>query len=169
MSSLIIALQHLVLPLLTQPGLRRLIMSSVYFWVACQVLHFLGVSVLIGVVGFFDIRLLGGMKHLSLSAAMDLMPWAIVAFLVNLVTGTIFLLGRPNIYVHAISLWAKLFFIILAGSNAVIFQLTLKEKALAIGPGDDTPISMKLVGATSPLAWFAVLYCGRMVPYLGTI
>jgi hypothetical protein len=27
---------------------------------------------------------------------------------------------------------------------------------------------MKVVGAVSLFAWFAVLYCGRMLPYLGT-
>ena len=27
---------------------------------------------------------------------------------------------------------------------------------------------MKVVGACSLVSWFAVLYCGRMLPYLGT-
>jgi hypothetical protein len=167
MVSFVVYLQHLVIPLLIHPRLAKLITSTVWFWVTCQTLHFMGVSVLIGVVGFFDIRLLGGWKRVPLGAAMDLMPWAIVAFVVNLITGSIFILGRPGIYAHSISLWFKLLFVILAGLNALFFQLTLKRKALELKPTEDTPVFMKLVGATSLFSWFAVLYFGRMVPYLG--
>jgi hypothetical protein len=163
----VVHLQHWVLPLLVHPKLINLIMSTVWFWVACQTLHFMGVAVLIGVVGFFDLRLIGFMKRVPLTAAMDLMPWAIVAFVVNLITGTVFILGRPGPYAHAVSMWFKLLFVILAGLNAIFFQIALKKKAIALGPGDDTPVSMKLVGATSLFLWFAVMYCGRMVPYLG--
>ncbi len=106
------------------------------------------------------------MKRISLSAAMDLMPYAIVAFLVNLVTGSVFLIGRPYTYIHASSLWAKLFFVMLAGANAIIFQFTLKDKVAEIGPGVDTTFPMKLVGATSLLSWCMVMYFARMVPYL---
>ena len=167
MPSFVVYLQHLVIPLLFHPKLIKLFTSTVWFWVTCQTLHFMGVGVLIGVVGFFDIRLMGGWKRVPLSAAMDMMPWAIVAFGVNLTTGTIFLLGRPGVYAHSVSLWFKLLFVILGGLNALIFRLTLKRKAFALRPGEDTPISMKLVGATSLIAWFTVLYFGRMVPYLG--
>jgi hypothetical protein len=27
---------------------------------------------------------------------------------------------------------------------------------------------MKVIGAVSLFSWFAVMYCGRMLPYLGT-
>jgi hypothetical protein len=167
MLSFVIHLQHLVLPFLIHPKLNKLIMATVWFWVMCQTLHFMGVSVLIGVVGFFDLRLLGFMKRVPMKAAMDLMPWAIVAFVVNLITGLVFIIGRPGIYAHAVSLWLKLLFVIFAGLNAIIFQFTLKDKAVTLGSGDDTPMAMKFVGATSLFSWFAVLYFGRMVPYLG--
>src|SRR6202012_2433537 len=111
-----------------------LITATIWFWVTCQTLHFMGVAVLIGVVGFFDLRLMGFMKRISLSAAMELMPWAIVAFVVNLITGTVFILGRPGPYAHAVSMWFKLLFVILAGLNAIVFQITLKKKAVTLGP-----------------------------------
>ena len=37
-----------------------------------------------------------------------------------------------------------------------------------MSPDTDTPPRMKFVGALSLFCWFAVLYCGRMLPYLGT-
>ena len=41
-------------------------------------------------------------------------------------------------------------------------------RALALVPGEDTTTSMKVVGGTSLLAWFIVLFLGRMLPYLGS-
>ena len=39
---------------------------------------------------------------------------------------------------------------------------------LAMDREADTPRALKIVGALSLFSWFAVLYCGRMLPYLGT-
>ena len=36
------------------------------------------------------------------------------------------------------------------------------------GSDADMPRAMKVVGACSLFSWFAVMYCGRMLPYLGT-
>ena len=46
--------------------------------------------------------------------------------------------------------------------------LTLHAAGMAMDPDADMPRTMKLVGACSLFSWFAVLYCGRMLPYLGT-
>jgi hypothetical protein len=50
----------------------------------------------------------------------------------------------------------------------MLFETTIGTRVLALGPGEDTPTSFKIVGAVSLFSWFAVLYCGRMLPYLGT-
>ena len=36
-----------------------------------------------------------------------------------------------------------------------------------MGPGQDTPLTLKLAGGVSLGSWFAVLYFGRMLPFLG--
>ncbi len=38
---------------------------------------------------------------------------------------------------------------------------------LALEPGADTPGAVKLIGLVSLVSWLAVLYCGRMLPFLG--
>jgi hypothetical protein len=43
----------------------------------------------------------------------------------------------------------------------------LSAKVLALEPGADTPRAVKMIGLVSLVAWFAVLYCGRMLPFLG--
>jgi hypothetical protein len=44
----------------------------------------------------------------------------------------------------------------------------LSQRALALSPDAAMPASLRAVGALSLFSWFAVLYCGRMLPYLGT-
>jgi hypothetical protein len=141
--------------------------ESPWLWPFCETLHFMALAVLVGVAGFFDVRLMGGLRSVPLSAISRFKPWAAGAFLVNLATGVVFFTGSAGQYVVNPIWWAKLFFIVLAGANAVLFETMLGSQARTIGPNDDTPWSFKLVGATSLVAWFAVLYCGRMLPFIG--
>ena len=46
--------------------------------------------------------------------------------------------------------------------------MRLSHSALALAPDADMPRTLKLVGGLSLFSWFAVLYCGRMLPYLGS-
>jgi hypothetical protein len=38
---------------------------------------------------------------------------------------------------------------------------------MSLGAGEDTPAAAKAIGAVSIFAWFAVLYWGRMLPFIG--
>jgi len=139
-----------------------------WLWPACETLHFIGLSLLIGGAGLFDLRLMGFMRRVPVSAVRDFMPYAIVGFVLNLVTGVAFFVMMPAQYAYSLTWYAKLLFIVIAGLNAMLFETTLGTRVLTLGPEEDTPTSFKVVGAVSLFSWFAVLYCGRMLPYLGT-
>lgn len=139
-----------------------------WMWPTCETLHFVGLSLLIGGAGVFDLRLMGFMRQVPVTAVRDFMPYAIIGFVTNLVTGIAFFVMMPAQYAFSLDWYAKLFFIVVAGLNAMLFETTLGARVLELGPGEDTPTSFKIVGAVSLFAWFAVLYCGRMLPYLGT-
>lgn len=141
--------------------------QSTWIWPLCESLHFIGLSLLIGVAGFFDLRLMGFFRRVSIGAARDLMPVALTGFAINLITGAVFLTGLPGQYVHNPAWWYKVSFIMLAGVNAVLYEATLSAKLLALEPNADTPAAAKAIGFVSLLAWLAVLYCGRMLPFLG--
>jgi len=139
-----------------------------WLWPTCETLHFIGLSLLIGGAGLFDLRLMGFMRRVPVSAVRDFMPYAIVGFVLNLVTGVAFFVMMPAQYAYSLTWYAKLLFIVIAGLNAMLFETTLGTRVLTLGPDEDTPTSFKVVGAVSLFSWFAVLYCGRMLPYLGT-
>ena len=54
--------------------------SSRWLWPLCESLHFMGLSLLIGITGFFDLRLMGFFRRVSIAAARDLMPFALAGF-----------------------------------------------------------------------------------------
>ncbi len=140
-----------------------------WLWPTCETLHFIGLALLVGAAGVFDLRLLGFMRRTSLAAVMDLRGWAALGLGINLVTGLMFLAGAPDQYLHNVAWWWKVVFILIAGLNILTFELSPRTKALmqTIGPGDDTPMRFKLAGGLSLFSWFAVLYFGRMLPFVG--
>ena len=57
--------------------------TSRWAWPIFESLHFLGMSILIGTVGMFDLRLLGFARLVPLKAMHRMIPVGITAFLVN--------------------------------------------------------------------------------------
>ena len=139
-----------------------------WLWPTCESLHFVGLCMLIGGAGLLDLRLIGMFRGLPIRHIKAMMPWAIGGFAINAITGTLFLIMQPHLYVASAIWWSKVAFIVVAAANALFFETRLALPALALDADADTPRAMKLVGACSLLSWFAVLYCGRMLPYLGT-
>ena len=43
--------------------------TSTWIWPLCESLHFMGLSLLVGITGFFDLRLMGFFKRVSIAAA----------------------------------------------------------------------------------------------------
>jgi hypothetical protein len=148
-------------------SLSQAIVLETWVWPLCETLHFIGLSLVIGVVGFFDLRLMGFMKRIPVIAVRDLMPFALAGFVLNLVTGSIFLIGLPEQYVHNRAWWMKVLFLGVAGVNAVIFERWVGSRAAMVGANEDTTAGAKVIGAVSLVAWFSVLYWGRMLPFVG--
>jgi hypothetical protein len=137
-----------------------------WLWPVCESLHFLGLILLIGAAGFFDLRLLGFMKGVSLRSAKKFIPWAMIGFSVNLLTGLIFFISQPQQYATNLAMWFKVLFLLVAGINAMLFETSYSERLLSLPADAEMPVSAKIIGAVSLISWFAVLYFGRMLPYL---
>jgi hypothetical protein len=139
-----------------------------WIWPLCETLHFMGLALLVGIVGVFDLRILGMAKGLPVGPMQRLMPWAILGFLINLVTGFMFFAGDPFQYIHNIAFAFKLLFIALAGVNVIVFYVSgLYRHVDGIGPGHDAPFAAKIVAAASLFLWIGVMYWGRMLPFIG--
>lgn len=139
-----------------------------WLWPASEIIHFVGLSLLVGVAGFFDLRLLGLLKKtVPLKAAHDLIPWAKFGFALCAVTGVTFFLGAPDQYVNNAAFYPKLLFLVIALANAQFFETAYGRKIADVPLGVDAPRAYKTIAATSLTAWFMVMYWGRMLPFIG--
>ena len=139
-----------------------------WLWPLCEMLHFVGLALLLGVVGLLDLRLLGFVRRLPVAAVHSMLRWGILGFLISLVTGVLFFVGAPDQYISNAAWWYKVAFLAVAGVNALYFETVWARRAMAIGAGEDTSPRLKLIGGVSLLSWFMVLYWGRMLPFIGT-
>ena len=105
-------------------------------WPACETIHFVGLSLLFGVVLLVDLRMLGFMKSIPFSTLHRLLPWGILGFGLNVVTGILFFVGAPpTFYVTNATFYWKMALILVAGANALYF--TVFDQPWTLGAGDD--------------------------------
>jgi hypothetical protein len=141
------------------------VLSSPWGWPSLETLHFIGLSLLIGVILLIDLRMLGVMKNVAFPAIHRLLPWAILGYGTNLVSGMLFFVASPEQYAHNVAFVWKLILMMLAGANALYF--TVFDEAWTLQPGDEAPLSAKAVAVSAILLWVGVLYFGSMLPFIG--
>jgi hypothetical protein len=136
-----------------------------WMWPTCETLHFVGLSLLCGVVFLVDLRILGVMKGVSFASLHRLLPWAALGFGVNIGTGMLFFVGIPGQYIHNAAFYWKIGLAMLAGANALYF--TLFDEPWSLGPKEEAPLRAKIAAVSAMVLWVAVMYCGSMLPFLG--
>ena len=76
-----------------------LMVASKWWWAFMMSMHFVGLSLVLGVIGILDLRILGFSKQLPVAPLQMFLPWAIVGLGINVVTGMLAFMGMPE-YLH---------------------------------------------------------------------
>jgi hypothetical protein len=158
-----------VAPPAPHPALSRTVGSFVtdtpWMWPTCETLHFVGLSLLCGVVFLVNLRILGVMRGVSFASLHRLLPWAALGFGLNVTTGMLFFVGIPGQYIHNVAFYWKIGLVMLAGANALYF--TLFDQPWSLGPKEDAPLTAKIAAVSAMVLWIGVMYFGSMLPFLG--
>ena len=160
--------------LLSSLHLDSFVGSYDWVWPLCEILHFTGMAVLIGTVGVVDARILGIGKGIPIKALERFIPLGVIAFFVNLTTGFIFIAGNtpadPMEYLGNLSLQLKMLFVLIAGLNLLAFYVTgIAKRVEGLDADATAPTGAKVVAAISLVAWFGVIFLGRMIMYNDTL
>jgi len=141
--------------------------NSPWAWPASETVHFLGLSLSFGVLLAVNLRILGLMKQVPFADVHRLLPWGMLGFVANLITGMLFFVGQPKQYLDSAPFYWKIVFLMIAGAN--FLYLTVFRKAWTEHPESrwDTTLADKAMAYVSMFAWLAALYCGRMLPFIG--
>jgi uncharacterized protein DUF6644 len=140
-------------------------MRSKWGWPIAESLHFLGLSMLVGCIGVFDLRLLGMATRIPIAALHNLIPWGLLGFAINIVSGSLFLLTEPDQYIYNPSFQFKMLFIMLAGANALTFYVTTYRRVTGPGESPHAPSAAKVVAVVSLSLWMGVIVCGRLLTF----
>lgn len=156
------------------PSVESFLKAYAWAWPLMEVMHFVGLCLLVGIVAMFDLRLLGFAKGIPVKALSRLVPWGVFGFVLCAISGLAFVTGiganiKVNPYVvlvHDVWLQWKLAFIALAGLNLLAFYVTGAARAAdEVGPGQDAPLLAKIIAGTSLFLWVGVMYFGRLIPW----
>jgi hypothetical protein len=136
-----------------------------WLWPLFATLHFFGMALLIGCVGMLDLRMLGIGKMLPVGPMARLLPWGILGFVINLITGIGFYAGNPDQF-QSVAFVAKMACLAMAGAHVIWFYRTgLARRVDAVGAGQDVPLAAKLSAAASLCLWLGVMFWGRMLTF----
>lgn len=144
------------------------VMSTYWLWPLLEIIHFIGLSLLLGSMLIVDLRLAGFLRQIELMSMKRLLPWAAIGFVMNLTSGTLFFLGDPARYSINIGFQIKMILVLVAGLNVLVFAVKINPLLARLDPHGDTTVAAKAVAWVSLATWTGVLLLGRLIPYIGT-
>ena len=146
-------------------ALGYLVRDSIWLFPTAEILHFMGLSLLIGSLLVVDCRLLGVVHGFPVAAVYKFLRWSLAGFSINLVTGTMFFFSDPFRYYPNIAFRIKMLLILLAGLNALYFAVKVRSNS-ALTEGGEAGTDIKTVSTLSLLFWLGVIILGRFIPYV---
>jgi uncharacterized protein involved in response to NO len=157
-------MEHAILVWLGDSWLAHLMVNVPWLHSACESVHFIGLSLMIGVLLIVDLRALGVFPQVDFKTVHRLIPFAILGFSLNLVSGVAFVCNDPTWWYNPM-FKIKMLAILIAGANALEFTFVEEPKVrLAANGVEIFPNSIKISAALSLFSWFIVIVAGRMLP-----
>ena len=151
---------------LEQTAIADAIRTSRWMYPAFETGHYIGLSLLVGGIMLIDLRVLGFARTLPLKSMIGLLPFVWVGFIVNVVTGSLlFIYGATGFGTNP-AFWLKMTFMVLAGLNALAFDLAVRRSSFDWVAADRPPAYVKTVATLSFGLWLCVVTTGRWMAYL---
>jgi len=143
--------------------LSREIRASTWQFAVFEMIHLLGLTIVLGSLMVLDLRLFGvGMRRLRASElARDLGGWMLSGLAIILISGVLLFFGEPMKLYASPSFHVKMGLLALA----ILFQFTIFRSVASRREG--SPFLSKLAGVVSLALWFGVGLAGRAIGFLG--
>jgi hypothetical protein len=141
------------------------LMHTEWAWPFVESVHFIGLTLLLGSIAAWDLRLVGLLKHVPAVAFHKLVPLSVLGFAINVSSGTLFLMAEPDQYIYNPAFHLKMLCLALAGLNIMLFYVISFRKVASVTAGQRLPLAARLSGAISLALWIAVIVCGRMITF----
>lgn len=128
--------------------------------------HYIGLSLLVGGIMLIDLRVLGFARRLPLKSMIGLLPFVWAGFVINVLTGSmLFIYGATNFGTNK-AFMLKMAFMVVAGLNALAFDLSVRRSHGSWVAADRPPALVKGFATASLVFWVCVVTTGRWMAYL---
>jgi hypothetical protein len=129
-------------------------------------LHYIGLALLVGGIMLIDLRTLGFARTLPLRSMIGLLPWVWIGFAINVTTGTLLFIYGATTFGLRWPFLMKMTFMILAGLNALAFDVSTRRFGGTWVDTDTPPMPVKVFATLSLVLWLAVVTAGRWMAYV---
>ncbi|HEY3161020.1 MAG TPA: hypothetical protein VGJ78_18770 [Vicinamibacterales bacterium] len=146
-------------------GIKDFVLQNPWVWPTCETLHFIGMSLMFGVLMIVNLRLVGWLRGMSFASVHRLLPFGLMGFGINFITGMFFFIAASEQYTQNVAFHYKVVLLMLAGVNYLV--LTVYDEAWALPASAEAPLPGKLLGASALVLAVGVMYFGRMLPFIG--
>jgi len=151
--------------LVSAAGIKDYVLQHPYVWPTCETLHFIGMSLMFGVLMIVNLRLVGWLRGMSFASVHRLLPFGLMGFGINFITGMFFFIAASEQYTQNVAFHWKVVLLMLAGVSYLV--LTVYDEAWTLPASAQAPWPGKILGASALVLSVGVMYFGRMLPFIG--
>ncbi len=143
------------------------IRASTWLFPTIESIHVLAITMVVGSVAMFDLRLLGiASRDRSVSELhKEILPWTWAAFGCAVVAGSLLFSSDATKYYHNGPFRMKMVALLLIGLNTAIFEFGAFRGVSRWDSERKTPLAAKLAGGISIVLWIMVVGFGRWIGF----
>jgi hypothetical protein len=131
-----------------------------------EVVHIVGIALLVGAVLIFDLRILGLNRRIPVEhLARHLLPVALGALVLVVPSGLAMFSAHASEFIVQRTFLIKMLLLFAAGHNAVFFHLAPYRGVAGWSTGAPAPLAAKASALVSIAIWIGVITCGRLLAY----
>lgn len=133
-----------------------------------ETIHVLTLTLFFGFAVLLDLRLLGVvLTSRPISEVLkQLNVWLTIGYVIMIVTGILLFVGDPVAFFSTFPFKLKMVLLVIAGINAVLFNVTIGRKTDTWDRSPDPPWQAKLSGVISLVLWISIIAAGRVIAYV---
>jgi Family of unknown function (DUF6644) len=162
-------LDHVVAMLesLEHSALAVSIAESNWAFPTIETIHVIALTLMFGTVLIMDLRLLGlaSVKQRYIALKRDVLPWTWWAFGGAVASGCLMFITQATEYYANKAFRIKLFLLLLAGVNMLVFELMIARSAANWDRESAAPWPSKIAALLSIALWISIVFFGRRVGF----
>jgi hypothetical protein len=141
------------------------IRQSLWLYPALEIVHIVGIVILVGAALMFDLRLLGFSRNLPIVLlARHLLPWSRRGLCLIIPSGILLFITNAETLGADPTFQLKMILLIMAALNVLVFHRFIFRNHSDLEVPNDPPL-IKISAIISIIVWVAIIACGRLLAY----